>query len=382
MISSKLPKVGTNIFSIMSALAAEHKAVNLSQGFPDFPCSPALIDLVYSAMKNGNNQYAPMAGLLALREQIAIKTEKLYHKIVNPETEITITSGATEALFAAIAAVVRQDDEVIIFEPAYDSYLPAIELNGGRAVPISLIAEGYHIDWQAVRQRISSRTKLIIINSPHNPTGSVLKAEDLDELAKLVRGTDILLIGDEVYEHIIFDNKIHQSLLLRTELAERSFVISSFGKTFHVTGWKIGYCIAPPALTVEFRKVHQYLTFSSTTPLQYAIAAYLQNPAHYLELPNFYEQKRNKFASLVRESRFKLLPTAGTYFQLLDYEEITTEQDTVFAVRLTKEFGVAAIPVSVFYSQDETAKHRKILRFCFAKNDQTLELAAERLKNV
>ncbi len=381
-IQSKLPKVGTTIFTVMSGLAAHYQAVNLSQGFPDFACSPELLELVAQALRNGQNQYAPMIGVGVLREQIAIKTQKLYHKTVNPDTEITVTSGATEALFAAIAAVVRQDDEVIIFEPAYDSYLPAIELNGGKAVPISLKAEDYSIDWQAVKKRVNHRTKLIIINSPHNPTGSILQATDIDELTRLVRDTNILLIGDEVYEHIIFDNQTHQSLLLYEELATRSFVISSFGKTFHVTGWKIGYCIAPPTLTTEFRKVHQYLTFSSATPLQYAIAAYLQNPEHYVNLSAFYEKKRNQFVELIKETRFKILPTAGTYFQLLDYESITQEDDTDFAIRLTKEFGVAAIPISVFYSQDDEAKHRKVLRFCFAKTDETLALAAERLQKV
>lgn len=381
-IHTKLPKVGTTIFTVMSALATEYQAVNLSQGFPDFGCSPELIDLVSKAMQKGFNQYAPMAGVPILRERIAEKTYQLYQKKVNPDTEVTVTSGATEALYAAIAAVVQPEDEVIIFEPAYDSYVPAIELNGGKVVPIALNYPTYHIDWQVVREKISAKTKLIIINTPHNPTGSVLSATDLDELEKIVRGTNIFLIGDEVYEHIIFDDNQHQSLLLRPELAQRSFVISSFGKTFHTTGWKIGYCVAPADLTKEFRKVHQYLTFSSATPLQYAIAEYLANPTPYLTLPKFYEEKRNQFVNLIKGTKFSCLPASGTYFQLLDYSAITDEKDTDFAIRITKEFGVAAIPVSVFYSENQLTTSQKVLRFCFAKSTETLEKAADKLHKI
>jgi methionine aminotransferase len=388
-ILSKLPQVGTTIFTTMSALAAEHKAINLSQGFPDFSCSSELVDLVSFYMKKGMNQYAPMTGLPILRERIAEKTERLYKHKPNTETEITVTSGATEALFAAISAVIQKDDEVIIFEPAYDSYVPAIELNGGKVVPISLTNPNYRIDWEIVKQKISPKTKLIIVNSPHNPTGSILTANDLDELEKIVEHTNIFLISDEVYEHIIFDNAIHQSILLRPILAARSFVISSFGKTFHTTGWKVGYCVAPAYMTKEFRKIHQYLTFSTATPLQYAIADYLQNPLPYLELPKFYESKRNKFIELTQKTRFKHIKTEGTYFQLLDYSEITDEKDTDFAIRLTKEFGVAAIPISVFYStnnliqtESQVTNQAKVLRFCFAKNDETLEMAAEKLRKI
>ncbi len=379
---SKLPQVGTTIFTTMSALAASHKAINLSQGFPDFNCSSALVDLVNFYMKKGFNQYAPMSGLPILRERIAEKTEILYKHKPNPETEITVTSGATEALFAAISAVITQGDEVIIFEPAYDSYVPAIELNGGKVIPISLTTPNYKIDWEIVRQKISKKTKLIIINSPHNPTGSILTANDLDELEKIVANTNIFLISDEVYEHIIFDEVIHQSILLRPFLAARSFVISSFGKTFHTTGWKVGYCVAPAYMTTEFRKIHQYLTFSTATPLQYAIADYLQNPSPYLELPKFYETKRNKFIELIQNTRFKYIKTEGTYFQLLDYSAITDEKDTDFAIRLTKEFGVGAIPISVFYSPNNAENEAKILRFCFAKTNETLEMAAEKLQKI
>lgn len=381
-IPSKLPQIGTTIFTVMSALAAEHQAVNLSQGFPDFPCSSELVDLVSFYMKKGMNQYAPMAGIPILRQRIAEKTEKLYQYLPNPDTEITITSGATEALFAAIAAVVQQGDEVIIFEPAYDSYVPAIELNGGIVVPISLHYPSYDIDWQVVRQKITTKTKLIIVNTPHNPTGSILSENDLNELQSIIENSNIFLIADEVYEHMVFDKKVHQSFLLRSKLAKRSFIISSFGKTFHTTGWKVGYCIAPEFLTKEFRKIHQYLTFSTTTPLQYAIADYLIEDNHYFDLPNFYEAKRNKFIELIKETPFKYIPSAGTYFQLLDYSAISTEKDTDFAIRLTKEFGVAAIPISVFYSHTNISEQQNILRFCFAKTDETLEKAVENLRKL
>jgi len=376
-LPNKLPFVGTTIFTVMSALAQQHQAINLSQGFPDFECSPDLTDWVSHFMKKGYNQYAPMTGIQVLREQIAEKTTQLYGCTCNPDTDVTVTSGATEALFAAIAAVVEEGDEVIIFEPAYDSYKPAIALCGGVTVPIALQAPHYQIDWQVVAQKISPKTKLIILNTPHNPTGTTASQTDMLALSKLVRNTNIFLIGDEVYEHIIFDNEHHQSLLLYTDLAARSFVISSFGKTFHTTGWKVGYCVAPAELSKEFRKVHQYLTFSTATPFQYAIAEYLKNPTNYLSLPAFYQERRDKFLNLLKGTKFNLNPAAGTYFQLVDYSAISQEKDTDFAVRLTKEIGVAAIPVSVFYS--ENVSQGQYLRFCFAKKDETLEKAAERL---
>ena len=373
---SKLPQVGNSIFSVMSQLAQAHGAINLSQGFPDFSCPPELAELVGAYTRNGFNQYAPMAGILKLRENTSQKTKLLYGGAPNPETEITITSGATEALFCAIAAVVRPGDEVLVIEPAYDSYVPAILLNGGQPIYVPLSFPDYRIDWDLVKARITAKTRLLILNSPHNPTGAVLTAEDLATLSQIISDTDIFLIGDEVYEHMVYDGQQHQSLLRRPELAARSFIISSFGKTYHATGWKVGYCVAPPALTQEFRKIHQYLTFSTTTPIQYALADYLENTAHYLGLPAFYEQKRNLFCDLMAVSRFKIIPSAGTYFQLAHYGNITDEPDVAFARRLTQEIGVAAIPVSVFYHNNQD---HKVLRFCFAKNEDTLQQAAEKL---
>ena len=373
---SKLPAVGNSIFTTMTQLAQQHGAINLSQGFPDFSCPPALAELVCYYTQNGYNQYAPMAGLLALREKISFKTQLLYGIAPNPETEITVTSGATEALFAAIAAVVRPGDEVIVLEPAYDSYVPAIMLNGGKPVFVPLAFPDFTIDWDLVKQRLTPKTRLLIINSPHNPTGAIIGAADLRHLAALVQNKDLYIISDEVYEHMVFDGQQHQSLLQHPELADRSFVISSFGKTYHTTGWKVGYCVAPPVLTQEFRKIHQYLTFSTVTPIQYALADYLDYTEHYLGLPDFYEQKRNLFCQLVSGSRFTLVPSAGTYFQLLRYEAITTELDLEFAKRLTKEIGVAAIPISVFY---HNSQDHQVLRFCFAKNENTLQEAARRL---
>jgi methionine transaminase len=373
---SKLPGVGTSIFTVMSQLAQQHQALNLSQGFPEFDCPPELAELVASYTRRGFNQYAPMAGVPALREKISRKTQLLYGLAPDPETEITVTSGATEALFAAIAAVVRPGDEVLVLEPAYDSYVPAIQLNGGIPVFCPLTVPDFRIDWELVKSRLTPKTRLLLINSPHNPSGAVISAQDLDQLSQLVAGTGIFLIGDEVYEHMVFDGRQHQSLLRRPELAARSFVISSFGKTYHTTGWKVGYCVAPPALTAEFRKIHQYLTFSTTTPIQYALADYLDHTAHYLGLPGFYEQKRNLFRELVAGSRFSLVPAGGTYFQLLGYGAITDESDQQFARRLTREIGVAAIPISVFY---HNGYDPKFLRFCFAKNEDTLREAAARL---
>jgi methionine transaminase len=373
---TKLPRVGTSIFTVMSQLAQAHGAINLSQGFPDFSCPPALADLVGSYTRNGFNQYAPMAGVPKLRQNISRKTKLLYGVEPDPETDITVTSGATEALFCAIAAVVRPGDEVLVIEPAYDSYVPAILLNGGQPVFVPLTFPEYQIDWDLIKARISPKTRLLILNSPHNPSGATLSATDLASLSEIIRDTNIFLIGDEVYEHMVYDGQLHQSLLRRPELASRSFIVSSFGKTYHATGWKIGYCVAPPALTQEFRKIHQYLTFSTTTPMQYALADYLENTEHYLSLPAFYEQKRNLFCELMVDSRFKIMPSAGTYFQMAHYGNITNEPDVDFARRLTQESGVAAIPVSVFYHNNQD---HKVLRFCFAKNEETLRMAAEKL---
>ena len=376
-IRTKLPKVGTTIFTVMSQLATEHKAVNLGQGFPDFEGPQALRDALTQAMNAGRNQYAPMTGIPKLREQIALKTERLYGRKVSPDTEITVTSGATEALFAAIAATVRPGEEVIVLDPCYDSYEPAIELSGGKAVHVPLRLPDFSVDWQRVKDAITDRTRMIIVNSPHNPSGAVLSADDLDTLAAITRDTEIFVLSDEVYEHIIFDGLEHQSVLRHAELSARSFVVSSFGKTYHCTGWKVGYCIAPPTLSAEFRKVHQYLTFCTFNPAQWAFADILENdPQHYLDLPAFYQTKRDYFRNLLKPSKFKLLPVRGAYFQLVDYSAIAQTDDLNFCEWLIREAGVAAIPVSAFY---ETPPDAKIVRLCFAKNDDTLTAAAERL---
>ena len=376
-IRTKLPKVGTTIFSVMSQLATQHKAVNLGQGFPDFDGPQALRDALSIAMNGGRNQYAPMTGLPKLREQIALKTEKLYGRRVNADTEITVTSGATEALFAAIAAVVHAGDEVIVLDPCYDSYEPAIELSGGRCVHVPLTLPDFAVDWDRVKAAITPKTRMIMINSPHNPSGAVLEKEDLDTLAALLRDTEIFVLSDEVYEHIIFDGRDHQSVLRHAELSARSFVISSFGKTYHCTGWKVGYCIAPSQLSAEFRKVHQYLTFCTFTPAQAAFADVLESdPQHYLDLPAFYQLRRDRFRALLAPSKFKLLPVKGAYFQLVDYSAISTADDLNFCEWLVREAGVAAIPVSAFY---ETPPDARIVRLCFAKSDDTLNAAAERL---
>ena len=379
IISSKLPKIGTTIFAIMSKLANDTGAINLSQGFPGFPIDSKIVDLVSKYMKEGFNQYAPMPGVPILREQIAQKTALLYNYLPNTETEICVTSGATEALFSAITAVVKKGDEVIIFEPAYDSYIPAIELNGGIPVPIELKYPNYSIDWNEVKDKITSKTKLIITNTPHNPTGSVWSKNDINNLKEIVRNTNILLISDEVYEHIIFDQQKHQSVIDDAELLDRSFVISSFGKTFHTTGWKVGYCIAKPSLMNEFKKVHQFLTFSTSTPFQYALAEYMSNPNTFLSLSNFYQQKRDAFQSFLKNSNFEILPCSGTYFQLASYKNISNEPDLDFAQRITKEIGVASVPISVFFN---SKRDDKVLRFCFAKEEKELESAAERLKSL
>ncbi len=368
----------------MSKLATDTGAINLSQGFPGFDCSPELLSLVEHYLRKGFNQYAPMAGVPALREALAQKTADCYSIIYNPETEITITSGASEAIFAAVAAVLRPNrstgpDEVLVFEPAYDCYVPAIELNGGVPVYIPLAPPDYAIDWQVVRERITDKTRLIMVNTPHNPTGYVWTRDDLNQLAAIIRDRDIWIVSDEVYEHILFDGRVHHSLMTHSELRERTFIIGSFGKTFHITGWKIGYCLAPADLTTEFRKIHQYLTFSTVTPIQYALADYLQQPEPYRQLPAFYQRKRDLFLAGLRNSRFTIKPAEGSFFQTVSYAAITDESDYALAVRLTNEIGVASIPVSVFYSQKNDYR---ILRFCFAKDDAILEEAAERLSKL
>ncbi|WP_109851221.1 methionine aminotransferase [Aquimarina sp. AU58] len=373
-INSKLPEVSTTIFTVMSQLAHKHEALNLSQGFPNFEASPELINLVTRAMQNGYNQYAPMPGSLSLREVITKKTNALYGSHYHPETDITITSGATQAIFTIISAFIHPGDEVIIFKPAYDSYEPSIKLYGGTIVPVQLTAPNFSVDWQEVASKITSKTKMIIINTPHNPSGSILSKEDMLQLEKLIKNTDIILLSDEVYEHIIFDDQKHQSAALFPGLAERAFITASFGKTFHTTGWKMGYCLAPKELMTEFRKVHQFNVFSSSHPMQYALAEYLKVPEHYLSLPDFYQQKRDFFLSMITDSRFKFIPASGTYFQVLDYSAITDENDVAFAERLTKEYKIASIPVSVF---NLNQKDDKVLRFCFAKTEETLKRAAD-----
>ena len=376
-IRTKLPKVGTTIFSVMSQLATQHKAINLGQGFPDFDGPQSLRDALTAAMNAGKNQYAPMTGVPKLREQIALKTERLYGRKVSADTEVTVTSGATEALFAAIAAVVHSGEEVIVLDPCYDSYEPAIDLSGGRTVHVPLRLPDFSVDWQRVKDAVTPRTRMILINSPHNPSGAVLDASDLETLAGIVRGTDIFVLSDEVYEHIIFDGLAHQSVLRHAELAARSFVISSFGKTYHCTGWKVGYCIAPPQLSAEFRKVHQYLTFCTFGPAQWAFADVLESdPQHYLDLPAFYQAKRDRFRELLAPSKFKLLPVKGAYFQLVDYSALGTADDLNFSEWLVREAGVAAIPVSAFY---ETPPDARLIRLCFAKSDAILAGAAEKL---
>ena len=379
IIESKLPNVGTTIFTIMSGLANETGAINLSQGFPSFEVSRELIDLYNQAMVDNHNQYAPMPGLPALREELSKKTQKLYGAYYNPDSEITITAGGTQALYTAITALVHKGDEVIIFEPAYDSYKPAIELAGGIVKPYSLTPPDYRINWEEVKSMITDKTKLIIINTPHNPSGTILSKQDLESLAEITKGTNIIVLSDEVYEHIIFDGEEHQSVCRFEELRNRSLIVYSFGKTFHATGWKTGYCLGPEYLMKEFRKVHQFLVFSVNTPLQVALAKYLQNEEHYLSLPSFYQAKRDYFLSLIQGCSFTFTPCKGSYFQLLDYSNFSNEKDTDLAIRLTKEFGIASIPVSVFYSSDVDTK---MLRFCFAKDNETLERAAEKIHDI
>ncbi len=375
-IESKLPHIGTTIFTIMSGLANETGAINLSQGFPSFEVSRELIELYHQAMMNNHNQYAPMPGLISLREELSKKTQKLYGSYYNPDTEITITAGGTQALYTAITAFVNKGDEVIIFEPAYDSYKPAIELAGGVVKPYSLTPPNYRINWEEVKSMITDKTRLIMINTPHNPSGTILSKQDLESLAEITKGTNIIVLSDEVYEHIIFDGEEHQSVCRFEDLRNRSLIVYSFGKTFHATGWKTGYCLGPEYMMKEFRKVHQFLVFSVNTPLQVALASYLKNEAHYLSLPSFYQAKRDYFIRLIEGSKFKFTPCKGSYFQLLDYSDFSDEKDTDLAIRLTKEFGIASIPVSVFYSSDVDTK---MLRFCFAKDNETLQRAAEKI---
>jgi methionine transaminase len=374
-IESKLPDVGTTIFAVMSKMAAEHHAINLSQGFPDFPVSEKLISLVSEAMQQGHNQYAPMPGLPSLRESIAQMIGINHAVILNAETEITITAGATEALFATLMALVKKGDEVIVFDPAYDSYGPAIRLSGGTPVHLKL-NNRFGINWDEVAAAITERTRIIMINSPHNPSGAILTTEDIAQLEQLVLKHDLLVLSDEVYEWIIFDGEQHQTVLKSDILRERSIAVFSFGKTFHATGWKVGYTVAPEQISKEIRKVHQFLTFSVNTPMQWALANYLNNPENYNYLPSFYQKKRDYFSDKIKNSRFEILPCKGTYFQLLSYKEISNKPDTEMAEWLTKEKGVASIPVSVFYA-DKT--DRQVLRFCFAKSEETLDKAAELL---
>lgn len=379
ILNSKLPNIPTSIFSVMSKMATSYDAINLSQGFPNFPSDPTLNALVDKAMRDGYNQYAPMPGDFELRMEISKKIEHLHNHFYNPESEITITAGATQAIFTIIAATVKKNDEVIIFTPAYDCYAPTVQLFGGKIVPIQLKPPMYKVDWQEVADKISSKTKMIIINSPHNPSGMLFTEDDMLELQRLTEKNDILVLSDEVYEHIIFDTNIHQSASKFEALANRSFITASFGKTFHNTGWKIGYCAAPKHLMPEFQKIHQFVVFSVNHPAQKALATYLKDENHYLKLSDFYQQKRDFFLNVLKDSRFKITPSKGTYFQMLDFSEISSESDIAFAERLTKEHKIATIPTSVF---NEGKKDFKQIRVCFAKTDKTLAEAAKILSEL
>jgi methionine aminotransferase len=378
-IESKLPNVGTTIFSVMSGLANQVGAINLSQGFPNYDPSERLQQLVTAHMARGANQYAPMPGILPLRERIAEKMERLYGAKIDPETEITITAGGTQAIFCAIAAFVRPGDEVILLEPCYDSYRPSVETVGGVVVPFALAAPDYRVDWNELKKLITPRTRMLCINTPQNPTGTILRAEDMLKINEILRGTDVILMSDEVYEHLIFDGEKHASSLCYPELYARTLAVYSFGKTYHNTGWKMGYCIGPPELTREFRKVHQFNVFSANHPMQAAFADFMKDPAEYLSLPDFYQQKRDTFLQAMSSTRFRPLPCAGTYFQLFDYSEISQESDLDFCKRLTTEFGVAGIPVSSFFSD---LKDEKVIRLCFAKTNDLLLRAGELLARV
>jgi len=375
---SRLPQVGTTVFTRMSQLALEHDAVNLGQGFPDFACDPKLVELVAEAMRAGHNQYAPMTGMPVLRQAIAAKIEATYGHRYDANTEITVTVGASQAIHTAILAVVHPGDEVIVIEPAYDCYAPAIALAGGVVVPVAMRFDeaGFGVPWDQVAAAVTPRTRMIVVNTPHNPTGTILRQADLDALAAIVDGTPILVLSDEVYEHMVYDGQPHASVSRDPRLAERAFVVSSFGKAFHVTGWKIGHVAAPAALMTEFRKVHQYNVFCVTAPMQHAIAAYLEDPAPWRDLPAFYQAKRDLFRAGLAGSRFTLLPSDGTYFQCVRYDAISDQSEADFARWLTTEIKVAAIPVSAFYGQP---KESRVVRFCFAKKDETLQLALSRL---
>lgn len=378
-IQSRLPEVGTSIFSVMSKLALEHNAINLSQGFPDFPVSEVLVDLIHKNMKAGHNQYAPMPGVLGLRKVIAEVVEKTYQRTTDFETEVTVTAGGTEAIFATIAALVRAGDEVIVFDPSYDCYDPAIRLNGGIPIHINLKAPDFLIDWQPVRNVITSKTRMIMVNTPHNPSGSILAEADIKELQYIALKNNLLVLSDEVYERIIFDDKKHESILKYPGLAKQSIAVFSFGKTFHATGWKVGYTIASPEITTEIRKAHQFITFSVNTPTQFALAEHMTNPDHYLALGKFYQRKRDFFLEQIKGSSFQPLPCHGSYFQLLSYQGISDLPETEMAVWMTKEKKLAPIPVSVFY-KDGT--DQKLLRFCFAKGEGTLRKAGEILRQM
>ncbi len=374
---SKLPGAGTTIFTVMSQMAAQHQAINLSQGFPDFDGPQALRDRVSHHLNHGHNQYAPLAGVPQLQQAIAAKLQTEYGHAVDPAEQITITPGATEALYCAITAVVHPGDEVIVFDPAYDTYEPAVSLNGGKTHHIPLHYPDFRIDWDRVRDTINARTRVIMLNTPHNPSGTIWSQHDIDCLRELVAGSGIYLVSDEVYEHIVFDGRQHLSLLRYPDLAERCFAVYSFGKTYHATGWRVGYCVAPPALTAEFRRVHQFINFSTNTPMQYALADFLRDfPEHHQQLGDFYQRKRDLFLDVMQGSRFTMQAAAGSFFQLADYSEISQQEDTEFAARLTREHGVAVIPVSVFYARPP---QQHVIRFCFAKTDDTLRQAAGRL---
>lgn len=378
-IQSRLPDIGTTIFTVMSALATEHNAVNLGQGFPDYPMPEALTALVDKAMQEGFNQYAPMPGWMPLRESIAEKIQFLYNTTVSPDTEITITPGGTYAIYTALTTVLQPGDEVIVFEPAYDSYIPNITVNGAVPVLIDLHFPDYRIDWNEVRSKITTRTRMIMLNTPHNPTGAVLREDDIEQLQAVVKDTNILILSDEVYEHLIFDQIPHQSMLRYPDLLQRSFVCFSFGKVYHCTGWKLGYCVAPAAFTKEFRKIHQFNCFSCHTPSQVALASFLKNKESYLQLSPEMQQKRDYFSGLMKATRFTPLPSYGSYFQCYKYDRISEESDKEFAIRITKEYGIATIPVSAFY---QSGKDNKVIRFCFAKKETTLEQAVERLRKI
>ena len=376
---SKLPSVGVSVFAVMSQLAAEHRAINLSQGFPDFDCDPELIEAVARHLRGGQNQYAPMPGVLALRIALAAKIEQLYGHRYDPATEITVTAGATEGIFSTLTALVHSGDEVLLFQPVYDSYVPAVQLCGGIPRFVTLRPPEYAIDWDEVRRALSPRTRAVVINSPHNPTGTMLTRDDIRSLTLALQGTDAVVVSDEVYEHIVFDGARHESLARYPELADRAVIISSFGKSYHTTGWKIGYCAAPAVLTAEIQRVHQFVTFAVNTPVQNAYAEFMARDPSCASIAPFYQEKRDRFRSLMSDSRFRLLPCRGTYFQMADYSAVSGERDAAFALRLIREHGVAAIPISPFLHDDDPGP---VLRFCFAKRAETLERAAERLRGM